>query len=248
MKTGTIYIIRNDVNDKVYIGQTEQEIEQRLKEHKQRVPYRDNKLYVAMREIGKSHFSIYPLERNVAESELNEKEYFYIKKFDSIAKGYNGQSGGGFKRVGRKAIVYGEDGLNSPYFDGTPLFPDFKVFKPSLTQDELDLVPYLVQWINEGETIKEILSINPTIREWLVETTFKSLNGELDLKGEEGFEIVKMETLSVDKINSQFFVDSEYLNLIVKKISVGTDVPLLLKTFVGTVNSTLSFGEQNSIV
>lgn len=92
--TGNLYIIRNDVNEKVYVGKTYQSIEKRFKEHKRAAregkPY---KLYNAMRKYGIDKFHIELLgifEKGV----LEEKEIEYIAKYDSYYNGYNSTLGG----------------------------------------------------------------------------------------------------------------------------------------------------------
>ena len=49
---GYIYIIKNNVNSKVYIGQTKKSIEERWKEHIYSSTYRNQILYMAMRKYG----------------------------------------------------------------------------------------------------------------------------------------------------------------------------------------------------
>lgn len=56
---GFIYKIYNDVNNKVYVGQTNGTIEERFKQHLKKVNSVDRKtypLYNAMRKYGIEHF------------------------------------------------------------------------------------------------------------------------------------------------------------------------------------------------
>ena len=94
-RIGKIYIITNDVTDKVYIGQTIQSIETRFKQHiwESLSGRRQSKLYKAMREIGFEHFNIDLIEE-CDEVELNNKEIYYIKEYDSFNNGYNSNAGG----------------------------------------------------------------------------------------------------------------------------------------------------------
>ena len=77
---GRIYIIKNTVNDKVYIGQTVNTIEYRFYCHK--LCAKDNaktKLYKAMYDLGKENFYVELLvECDVTSSELTLLEYNYI--------------------------------------------------------------------------------------------------------------------------------------------------------------------------
>lgn len=62
---GAIYIITNDVNNKVYIGQTVQLLERRFRQHVASTIYCKamDKFHSAMRQIGIEHFRIRELER-----------------------------------------------------------------------------------------------------------------------------------------------------------------------------------------
>lgn len=81
-----IYKITNLINNKCYIGQSVN-IERRWKEHC-RKPNK-SKISKAIFDFGKENFSFQILEECSTE-ELNKKEQFYIKKFNSIyPNGYN---------------------------------------------------------------------------------------------------------------------------------------------------------------
>lgn len=93
---GYIYIITNKNNDKVYIGQTSRTIETRWKEHL--LSYQDEakrhyKLYAAMNKYGVDSFSIGKIEQCDFEK-LNEREQYWISRFDSYNNGYNMTIGG----------------------------------------------------------------------------------------------------------------------------------------------------------
>lgn len=95
---GSIYKITNLLNGKTYIGQTTQPIEKRFKSH----CYKDGctKLYNAMKKYGKKNFSIDLVESIETDSEkdlhkqLDKRESFYIRDYDSINNGYNIRDGG----------------------------------------------------------------------------------------------------------------------------------------------------------
>ena len=89
-----IYIIRNDINDKVYIGQSAN-TKQRFQSHcKPSAVYLNNELIAkAIQKYGKQHFWYEILENQI--EDFNEKEKYYIQYFNSIApNGYNISSGG----------------------------------------------------------------------------------------------------------------------------------------------------------
>lgn len=93
-----IYKIINNINKKVYIGQTKRTIEIRWKQHLREYKDKDYALYKAMRKYGIENFTIEVIE-NCSEEELNEKEEFYIRKYNSHinfekSNGYNMTLGG----------------------------------------------------------------------------------------------------------------------------------------------------------
>lgn len=97
MKVGNIYIIKNKVNDKVYIGQTTMTVHERfmvhLKPSTQKIK-RNYKLYNAISKYGRENFYVETLESNVPLEELNEREIYYIALYNSYYQGYNSTKGG----------------------------------------------------------------------------------------------------------------------------------------------------------
>ena len=97
MKVGSIYIIRNTVNDKVYIGQTTMTVRERFMVHmkpstaKQK---RNYKLYMAVLKYGRNKFYVETLESGIPLALLNQKEIEYIAKYNSYYNGYNSSKGG----------------------------------------------------------------------------------------------------------------------------------------------------------
>lgn len=86
---GEIYIITNDINSKVYIGQTVQGIDTRFYQHKLLARRGgQSKLAKAIRELGEEHFRIKLIE-SVDKEQLTEMEAYYINKYNSISCGYN---------------------------------------------------------------------------------------------------------------------------------------------------------------
>ena len=73
---GYIYIIKNTVNNKVYIGQTSRTIKKRFSEHTSNLRL-NTKLAVAMRELGTDKFYIQELAE-CSDSDLNKLEIEYI--------------------------------------------------------------------------------------------------------------------------------------------------------------------------
>jgi group I intron endonuclease len=96
VKTGKIYLISNDVNDKLYIGQTVQTLKKRFTGHccYSKSDRSDNMLIKrVIHKYGKEHFKIELLEECPIDK-LNEREAYWIDKFDSYNNGYNLTLGG----------------------------------------------------------------------------------------------------------------------------------------------------------
>ena len=97
MRTASIYIIRNTINDKVYIGQTTMTVRERFTCHmkpsntKKKTSY---KIYNAINKYGSDKFYVETLENNIDLSKINDVEISYIDKFDSYYNGYNSTKGG----------------------------------------------------------------------------------------------------------------------------------------------------------
>ncbi len=89
----SIYIIKNYCNNKVYIGQTVQPINIRFTSHIMASRVEDTKFYRAIRKYGEKQFYIELLE-TVPYEQLNERERYWIKQYDSYYHGYNSTFGG----------------------------------------------------------------------------------------------------------------------------------------------------------
>lgn len=96
MKLGKIYLIFNDVNDKVYVGQTIQSLNKRFNGH---CCYsktdRSVNMYIkrAIHKYGRDKFHIKLIEECPIK-ELSKKEKYWINYYDSYNNGYNLTLGG----------------------------------------------------------------------------------------------------------------------------------------------------------
>lgn len=90
---GFIYKIWNEVNDNLYIGQTICPLQSRWSKHKQDAKTRETHLYLAMRKYGIDKFHIEQIEE-VPDSELNDREVYWISFYNSYYDGYNSTLGG----------------------------------------------------------------------------------------------------------------------------------------------------------
>lgn len=133
-----IYMIKNNINKKIYIGQTSKTIEERFKQHiidskKEKCLKRD--LYIDINKYGVDKFDIYLLEicnDNIS----NEREIYYISIYDSFRNGYNNTYGGQGKH----------------YIDYNKILTDYKKY------ENISKVSYL-NGCNR-DTIKNILKKN----------------------------------------------------------------------------------------
>lgn len=103
--TVSIYKITNKVNGKVYIGQTVNKLEKRFREHCF-VGSGCKKLSRAIKKYGKNNFIIEQIDLAHSKNEADDKEIYYIKKYNSIKDGYNILEGGTInnKRCCKKVI------------------------------------------------------------------------------------------------------------------------------------------------
>ena len=88
-----IYKITNLLDKKIYIGQTQRTLEERMKEHCRN--RRKSYIYNAIKKYGIENFSAEVIETCETVEELNEREIFWIKFFDcKRPNGYNLTDGG----------------------------------------------------------------------------------------------------------------------------------------------------------
>lgn len=90
-----IYKIYNDVNSNVYIGQTIKTIEERFSEHiyKSHSEKTHPPLHQAFIDLGEDKFHIELIEE-CSEDNLDEREKYWIKYYNSYQNGYNATIGG----------------------------------------------------------------------------------------------------------------------------------------------------------
>lgn len=93
---GFIYKITNNVNGKVYIGQTIQTVKERFYQHcstKCSENVLNMAIHKAIKKYGKSNFTIEVIEE-VDKDSLNDREKFWIEYYNSYNNGYNSTRGG----------------------------------------------------------------------------------------------------------------------------------------------------------
>ena len=85
---GFIYKITNQINNKVYIGQTITPIKQRMYKHYSNAKKAKTGIDFAINKYGKENFLVEEICKCKNE-ELDDLEKFYIQKYNSYYNGYN---------------------------------------------------------------------------------------------------------------------------------------------------------------
>lgn len=109
---GFIYKITNKINGKSYIGQTIQNVKERFYQHcatKCNQAVLNMVIHKAINKYGKSNFTVEVIEE-VESTNLNDRERYWIKYYDSYNNGCNSTKGGQdgiklFKNLDTKSIV-----------------------------------------------------------------------------------------------------------------------------------------------
>ena len=109
-----IYKITNKINNKVYIGQTIRLIEQRFQRHVSDAINNilDTHLARAIRKYGQENFYIEQIDTAKTQDELNIKEQYWIRFYNSINDGYN-ETDAIYKSGGNTYQSKTDDELNS---------------------------------------------------------------------------------------------------------------------------------------
>lgn len=118
MRTGSIYIIRNTINNNVYIGQTTMTVHERFMVHMKpstEKKRRNYKLYSAVAKYGRDKFYVETIESGIPLDLLNQKEIEYISMYDSFRNGYNSTKGGDGRIINK---IDNEDDLLRMAHDG----------------------------------------------------------------------------------------------------------------------------------
>lgn len=123
---GIIYKIQNNINGKIYIGQTIRSLKIRFQKHcnlsSLSVAESNMPIKKAIKKYGKQNFTITEIE-SVDDSLLNEREIFWIKYYDSFNNGYNATIGGALSGKQKTISDENEIIIISKYLNGsTPNF------------------------------------------------------------------------------------------------------------------------------
>lgn len=109
MIEGIIYKATNTMNGQVYIGATTQSLENRKKDHLNKIDKSYNhKFQKAILEYGKANFHWEQIDTANNLNDLAIKESQYIEQYNSCQNGYNSDRGGGFKKIVYQFSISGE--------------------------------------------------------------------------------------------------------------------------------------------
>jgi len=99
-----VYMLKNTVNGKIYIGATIKPLKTRMNEHRHSAKKKTSRLYKCMREEGIDKFKISLLRYCETESDMHELEIRLISLFNSTDAefGYNISTGGKYSSKGKK--------------------------------------------------------------------------------------------------------------------------------------------------
>jgi len=143
-----IYKITNKLNNKSYIGQSNN-IERRFRDHKK---YSETTIGKAIQEEGVDNF-IFEIVELCDKSELDEKEIYYINKFDTINTGYNielGKNTSGIYNPNRKLEEEDVYNIRLSYKNHEKVSDVYEKYKDKITYNY-----FLNIW--EGRSWKHIL-------------------------------------------------------------------------------------------
>lgn len=119
---GKIYLITNQVNGKQYVGQTRLTLESRFKSHCRKDKIESMAIRAAINKYGKENFTIELLEET---TDLDDRETYYIEKYDTYKNGYNNTIGGGSQNIAvtpevkEKLSVAGKNRHRNPHTEET---------------------------------------------------------------------------------------------------------------------------------
>lgn len=123
-RRGKIYKISNDINSKVYIGQTVQDVKKRFYNHCGKDNRNENMaIKRAIQKYGKEHFKIEIIEDDILKENLNEREMYWIAFYKSNDSefGYNLTRGGNCTIVELKLSEEQQKNLCNDYKSGVKL-------------------------------------------------------------------------------------------------------------------------------
>ena len=184
---GFIYKITNKLNNKVYIGQTIQKPIERFYQHcaKKCDKYILNMvIHKAIFKYGKDNFTFKVIEE-VPRQQLNEREEYWIKYYNSYTDGYNSTKGGQkgnkpFKNIDNKVIIEQYQQGKSLRTIGKMFNIDKATVKSILIRNNIKLRTTRTYKLSQEDRaniildIKQGLSRNTIISKWNISKSYLS--------------------------------------------------------------------------
>ena len=150
MYEGYIYKIINDINDKIYIGQTKRDLETRFYQHLSKTRHKEDHsiLHKAIEKYGKDYFHIEKVilveqktEKLLLEK-LNELEKIYIKKYNSLTpNGYNILKGGNYSPIEHRLHPIYKFSLEGVFIESYPSMTD-ALLSVNITNNKNSVINY----------------------------------------------------------------------------------------------------------
>ena len=143
---GFIYKITNTINGKFYIGQTIQNVKERFYQHcatKCSKAVSNMAIHRAIKKYGKSNFTVEVIEE-IDSANLNDRERYWIKYYNSYNNGYNSTKGGQdgckpFKDLDVESIIKEYNTGKSLRTLGTIFKVDKQTIKDLLVRNNINL-------------------------------------------------------------------------------------------------------------
>ena len=189
---GFIYKITNKINGKSYIGQTIQNVKERFYQHcatKCSQAILNMVIHKAINKYGKSNFTIEVIEE-VESTNLNDRERYWIRYYDSYNNGYNSTEGGQdgiklFKNLDTESIVREYKSGKSLREIGRLFNVDKQTIKDLLVRNNINLRTtrtYKLSQKDREDIIKDLslgLSRKEIISKWHISKSYLSqlING-----------------------------------------------------------------------
>ena len=165
-----IYFIKNKITNRMYIGQTVQPLQSRINQHM----VGKTEIDTDMQRIGLNNFE-YGIIEECNSEELDEKEIYYIAKYDTYYNEYNNQLGG--RKTGKNKYDSIIEKVQQDYMNGMSMIDlniKYKIRNESLR--------YYVNDLKRERNIEYDSISKPLIcytKEWKRTNTFKYIKDAL---------------------------------------------------------------------